>query len=349
MPFFRDWKVNGVCAFTDPGEALVIPQAVKAAVRSAAGRAYAASPRFSSDLAGKVLILMYHRVVPRSEVEDSFVQPGMYVTPETFESHLRFLTAHFELLAFDELVARWDDGIWDPSARYCTITFDDGWLDNYRYAYPLLRSYGVPASIFLPTDLVGTDRWLWSDRLGCLLHRFQSVKGRRASEEIDSIIEHAKTLPDAARERFILGLQNVLAVRLPEGRRFLNWDEAREMSRHRIEFGSHSCTHAILPRLAGAALERELRRPLDMLDEQGVNRIPVLGYPNGDHDDVVVDAARTAGYQAAVTTRPGAESTRPADLLRLRRIGVHEDVSRSVPLFMFHIARQVWPSSGVTG
>ena len=58
-------------------------------------------------LRGKVLILMYHRVIPRSELETAFVQPGMYVTPETFEMHLRFLTSRFHILSLEEALARW--------------------------------------------------------------------------------------------------------------------------------------------------------------------------------------------------------------------------------------------------
>src|SRR4029079_12270466 len=102
------------------------------------------------------------------------------------------------------------------------------------------------------------------------------------------------------------------------------------MSRHGISFASHTCTHANLTRLTGAALEGELHRPLETLREQRVNHVPVLAYPNGDHTDAVVAAARAAGSAAAVTTRPGHESSRPADPFRLKRIGVHDDVTRSV-------------------
>src|SRR5439155_15649042 len=91
----------------------------------------------------------------------------------------------------------------------------------------------------------------------------------------------------------------------------------------------------------GAALERELAKPLDVLRQQDVRHVPVLAYPNGDHTDAVVDTARAVGYRAAVTTVPGVESARPRDVFRLGRIGVHDDVTRSVPLLALHMARQV--------
>jgi peptidoglycan/xylan/chitin deacetylase (PgdA/CDA1 family) len=305
-------------------------------LRSAAGRVYWASPHFLSHLTGKVVILMYHRVLPRDEVASTYVQPGMYVTPETFERHLQFLTAHFEIVTFRELLARWDTGRWDDTTRYCAVTFDDGWLDNYQYAHPLLRRYGVPATMFLPTQLTGSGDWLWSDRLGDLLR----TRRRGRSEEWDSLIERAKDLSDEDRQNLLGTIAAEVGGAVRGGRRFVNWDEVAEMSRHGITFGSHSSSHANLTRLSGAALERELREPLEMLCRRGVNHVPVLAYPNGDHTDAVVAAARAAGYRAAVTVRRGLESSVPADRFRLRRIGVHEDVSRSAPTLALHIGRQ---------
>lgn len=292
-------------------------------------------------LEGRALILMYHRVLPLDEVEGTFVQPGMYVTPRTFELHLRYLTARFAVVPLQELLARWQDGTWSREARYCAITFDDGWVDNYRHAFPLLRKHRVPATIFLPTDLIGTTGWLWSDRLGYLMHRC----GSGGSGDVDRAIEHAKSWTADARERLIAGLERKSGATLPRQRCFLDWREVREMSRHGVRFGSHTSSHAILTRLDAASLESELRRPLATLASQCDAPLPILAYPNGDHSEPVAAAARMAGYRAAVTTKPGAEPRRPGDLYGLRRVGVHEDVARSVPLFTFHIARQLALSS----
>jgi peptidoglycan/xylan/chitin deacetylase (PgdA/CDA1 family) len=170
---------------------------------------------------------MYHRVIPRGEVDATFVQPGMYVTPETFARHLRFLAARFEVLSFADLLAKWDTGQWDDAARYCVITFDDGWLDNYLYAYPLLRAHGLTATIFLPTDLVGTDEWLWSDRVGSLLRH----RGTGTADDWDAFIERAKMLTDDARANMLRDLEAETGGRHVGRRRLVDWNEVREMSR----------------------------------------------------------------------------------------------------------------------
>lgn len=312
---------------------------LKTAVRSVVGRTLSASPHFWRALAGRALILMYHRVLPPQAAAEGFVQPGMYVTPATFECHLQWLTQHFEVVTLRSLVDKWDSGSWDERARYCVITFDDGWVDNYRYAYPLLRAHGAPATIFLPTALTGTREWLWSDRLGYLLSVAAS-RGERDADA-DAEIERAKRLPCAQRDELIDTLARRLHVGIPDERCFLDWNEVREMAKGGIDFASHTSSHALLPTLDAAALDRELRQPLDVLARELDTFAPLLAYPNGDHTAAVVDAARRVGYAAAVTTQPGVESRAPSDRLRLRRVGAHEDVAHTIPLFMFHIAQQV--------
>lgn len=313
-----------------------MPSTVIETLRSAAAGLYWGSRHLLSHVTGKVVILMYHRVLPCAGIDAPFVQPGMYVTPGTFERHLQFLTAHFELLTFRELLAKWDSGDWNDRARYCVMTFDDGWVDNYRYAWPLLRRYGVPATIFLPTSLIGSDSRLWFDRLADVLSR----RDRGTPDEWDAQIEQAKHLSDADRESLIDRLASDARGADTGGRRFMTWAEVEEMSRDGIAFGSHSRSHANLTRLDDAALAAELRGSLDALRARPINHVPVLAYPNGNCNREVTLAAQAAGYRAAVTVRRGLERSFPLDRFRLKRIGVHEDISRSASALALHIGRQ---------
>ena len=91
---------------------------------------------------------MYHHVNP----DGNFIN----VTPEIFEKHIRYLseeginalnTADFLLILA---------GKQPPPKRPVMITFDDGWLDNWSYAFPVLRRYHMKAVIFVVTSL-GAD------------------------------------------------------------------------------------------------------------------------------------------------------------------------------------------------
>ncbi len=114
-------------------------------------------------------------------------------------------------------------------------------------------------------------------------------------------------------------------------RRFNHWDEAPELSgpllgaddlsaleRSGFELGSHTMTHASLPRLGYPALAWELGRSREVLAELAARPLPVLAYPYGDVDERVKRAARAAGYEAALAVNSGPLDWR-ADALEIRR------------------------------
>src|SRR5690349_19511920 len=98
------------------------------------------SPRFQ--------ILGYHKVSP---------DPHPYfapVHPEIFEQHMHFLKSCYNVMGLQEIVARAARG--EVPERAVAITFDDGYRDNYDYAFPILRKYRFPATIFVATGAIGT-------------------------------------------------------------------------------------------------------------------------------------------------------------------------------------------------
>jgi peptidoglycan/xylan/chitin deacetylase (PgdA/CDA1 family) len=237
------------------------------------------------------------------------------------------------------------------------ITFDDGWLDNYLYAYPVLKRYGIPATIFLPTEFIGTHRWFWPDQISYLLGHDQRDQrnglldsltarypwleprnGRQGKKHLDAVIERCKPLPESEIQEIIRQLSEALKLKLPEERILLNWEEIREMSTNGISFGSHSCSHKILAKLSVQEIDREVRDSLRMLKEKKINDIPVFCYPNGDYTVEISNRVKQAGYQAAVGTHPGLEAKKPADRFGLKRISIHQDISATLPLFAWHIS-----------
>jgi peptidoglycan/xylan/chitin deacetylase (PgdA/CDA1 family) len=86
------------------------------------------------------------------------------VTRQSFERHLDYLIAHHEIVTLDDL-RDWILGRRQFARIPCVLTFDDGWLDNYQEAFPVLRSRGVPGTIFLITDHVGTPEMVTWDQV----------------------------------------------------------------------------------------------------------------------------------------------------------------------------------------
>lgn len=314
-----------------------------------------------AQLEGRVAILMYHRVVTEKELRHSYSQPGMYVRKDVFEMQMTFLRKYFQIVSFQELLDLWKKEKWDKGQRYCVITFDDGWLDNYQYAYPVLKNNDIPATVFLPTDLIETNEWFWPEKIGFILRLFYEQKmtreqvlsmnsildkyhwlthnnGRCQEDKINSAIEKCKTLPDEEIQRLIAGMMTAIGLKLPEERLLMNWTEIQEMSQNGISFGSHSCSHKILTRLTGSELKKEIEGSMYVLQTRKVNYVPVFCYPNGDHTREIGDQLKCAGYQAALSTLYGVEDCAPKSLFSLKRIGIHNDISKTIPLFSYRLA-----------
>lgn len=287
---------------------------------------------------------MYHRVLPAADAEHNAVEPGMFVTPETFERHLAWLAESFHVLPLHEIVARLGENLALPP-RACAITFDDGWRDNHDYALPALERRGLPATIFVVTDRVGTEGSFWPDEV---CRRMASLPGaaQRAlvvavgaslhGDPVDSLLAHLKQLREEARERALDRLRRETRDPSAGARELLDWSECDRLARAGVEIESHGSTHAILTGVSRDEAERELRSARERLRERAHGRRGLLAYPSGAHDEVVRRLARGAGYTAAFTTEPGlARAT--DDPMALPRLGVHDDVSRTRVEFLHKV------------
>jgi peptidoglycan/xylan/chitin deacetylase (PgdA/CDA1 family) len=111
---------------------------------------------------GRVLVLLYHRVATlRSDPW------GLAVTPGRFAEHLEVLRQHARPIQLGELSRALRDGRLPD--RSVVVTFDDGYEDNLRNAKPLLARHDVPATVFVASGSIGSEREFWWDELGRLL------------------------------------------------------------------------------------------------------------------------------------------------------------------------------------
>lgn len=108
-----------------------------------------------------VPILMYHSVQPNAPLENRLA-----VSPPAFERQMRFLSRHqYKVLTLEELASLMLEKKKIPK-RAVAITFDDGYKDNYAYAFNILKKYNIPATLFVIVQEVGrSDRLSWEEIL----------------------------------------------------------------------------------------------------------------------------------------------------------------------------------------
>ncbi len=285
----------------------------------------------------RALILTYHRF--RAEGHDD----GEKTSAREFARQLEYLTEHYKVVPLSRIVEHLQQREPLPS-RLAAITIDDGYLDAYEVAYPLLRRYGVTASLFVVTEFADRKSWIWTDKARFLTRQaapqwlttkireselWLSLSGaaerRDASERINSIL---KQLPDELKEEAIERLGRALGVGIPqtppEEFRSITWDQAREMDAKGIEIGSHTLTHPILTNVNDERLRREMHDSKSRLEEVLGHQVDQFCYPNGDNDARVQGEVAQAGYRAAVTVVSGLNKLGD-NPLTLRRVHTERD------------------------
>jgi len=272
----------------------------------------------------------------------------MCVTGDTFNMHINLLRRLFTVVPIEQIAQS------RPAGRVCAITFDDGWLDNYQVAYPILKKYRVPATIFLPAAMIGTYQWFWFEAIWDLVRK--CVVGQRQDRLVSYFQEHApswradsltsssvlqligclKLGNAAALEQLMRDAYHVLELTTSTDRILINWQEIAEMGKNGITFGSHGLNHRILPTLNNQEKEDEIKHSFNMLTEHDISVARVFCYPNGDWDDDCLNILSASDYLGAVTTQAGRIKQDTTPFL-LNRIGIHQDISCSPSLFSYRL------------
>jgi peptidoglycan/xylan/chitin deacetylase (PgdA/CDA1 family) len=211
------------------------------------------------------------------------------------------------------------------------LSFDDGYRDNLTEALPVLEARDVPVLIFVTTGFVGGEAEPAEDviaRLVTIRHPLRAARGReydcsddearrRSYEEIRRRI---KACGVAERDRRLAELRRLNDdPGAPEGRRFLCWEELRQLDRHPlVTIGAHSHTHPLLTRATRAEAEREIRESQTALVRELGHPVTAFAYPYGGHDRRVRRAVARAGFGLAFTTEP--RPLRPRSLRRPLRL-----------------------------
>ena len=267
-------------------------------------------------LGGALTILCYHRVLP-AEQRAAYHDPELVVTPEVFAEHCRVLAKYYDVAPLAQSLAAWQGGAPATKPR-AAITFDDGYIDNIRYAAPILADHGLKATFFVVAGLVGTESQTWYDRAGKALQAL----GRDPRTEVGQ----AKSMTPQARLEWIAGLEKQAGTSPPgELDRIMDGAMLRALIAAGHEIGSHTMTHPLLPQLGAAELDFEIARSKSVLSTAANTDIVGFSYPNGDSTEAVRAVTQDAGYRYAVSADAGVNSADDHSIMALKRWFISQD------------------------
>jgi peptidoglycan/xylan/chitin deacetylase (PgdA/CDA1 family) len=296
--------------------------ALKARARALADRAACWTgllARRERALAGGLTVLMYHRVLDEASCA-RYPFPSLAMPVDAFAEQVRWLARQGDVLPLGpalQHVGR--DG---PRARpLFALTFDDGYEDSADTVAGILESEGVRGTFFVTTGFVGTDDMLWFDRAGLLLAGLPDEARRRAvlsacpemraglpppGGDVSAWVAMLKRVPPGERDAALDALERTAGgPPSPEGCRGVSVAQLVGLHRRGHEIGSHTVSHAVLPWLDDADVERELTGARSALRAWLGRDVPGFCYPNGDRDARIAGLVERAGHDWACSTREG--------------------------------------------
>lgn len=270
-----------------------------------------------------LLIITFHRILPE-KLRSLYPYPGLVVSPDELEWILRTLGKHYQITTASEALRICEQPDHHP---VLAITFDDGQLDNYIYAKPVLDRLQIKGSFYLPVRNIEEDDLIWHDKIGFSLSKILKdgasrskllnflhddynfiVRGESETHNdalVNLVIEQSKQLSPKKRHELAQQLNEFAAFEIAPWAHLMSWQQIRELHEEGHEIGSHSMTHAIVDQIDDEQLVYELNESKRVIDRELSSDIKSFCYPNGNYDERSIKVLKQAGYSNAVTNRWG--------------------------------------------
>ena len=299
-----------------------------------------------------LLVLNYHRI--GTPTDPLFDEALWSATQDDFDQQVRMLKDGFEVIGLSELPDAMQDlktsgsQPW-KSSRFAMITFDDGYVDNYELAHPVLKANDAKGAFFVSTGFIDEPRLPWWDEIAWMIRSSQ----RDGIELPENWLDEPLRFDNSDRRQVINRLLRIY-YRLDGGRteQFLNriaeatgsgrapkeaadgqwmtWEMIREMSDGEMDFGAHTVTHPILANLTADEQWMEICESRLRLEKQLDRPITSLSYPVGKRESFNEDtraALSNHGFDWAFSYYGGHTSGADVDRFDIPRVAIESDVS----------------------
>jgi peptidoglycan/xylan/chitin deacetylase (PgdA/CDA1 family) len=288
---------------------------------------------------GAGLVLRYHAVT-EDEHEVLYATPEICVALRNFRLQMAFVKRAYTVLPLPDLVDLVTRGVKLPP-RALAITFDDGYADNYRLAFPVLERLGLTATVYVTTSCLEDGPPLWMSVVRAVVLQAKTAEldvpgiglvelGPREGRGSVARAVTRSLVPLSAAERnqslaAIVAASGVDPARELAGT-MLTWQEVRALARGGWTIGAHTVSHANVALTAVADAESEIAGSRAVLAAAIGAPVQHFAYPNtgGSHTyfgPSVSTLLARLGFRSAVTSKPGALRA-GADRFALPRIGV---------------------------
>jgi peptidoglycan/xylan/chitin deacetylase (PgdA/CDA1 family) len=283
-------------------------------------------------------ILVYHRIGSLGE-DNGLMDPSLLsATPDQFEQQMKFLREHYRLLSILDLLQAIEAKESLPP-KSVMVTFDDGYLNFFETAWPILQRFEVPTLVFLATGFLFPENQIfWWDRLyqgiyktSCtrlILPPIGSISLENKDQRWDAFIKLKNKISCMSFQpamQLVDQIMETLEVAPDSKGLLMNWSDVRLLNEQGCYLAAHTRNHPILTRITRDEAHQEIMYgQQDILKELGT-ACPVFAYPSGHQRDInnaILPILQELGFKLALTSIPGINVMPHINPLRLERIGL---------------------------
>jgi len=314
----------------------------------------------------KVPILLYHSISSCSDQSrDVLHHKVVSASPEMFERQISYLVAKYHIISLAEYISIVKSEL--PVPKGCVVvTFDDGYQDNYTYAYPILKAHGAVATIFICPDLIDTQQPLWTNSLARSIYRsklsslnieelgsYDLTTLDKKIRAADHIIDKIMSLRNESVQKTVAYILKELKVDLDTptmDQTYLSWQQIRTMAEHGMSFGAHTLSHINLTKTSSQDALIEIAESKQRIETELGTLVHSFAYPFGGHDffnrEIKEMVIRT-GFFCSCSTLFGRNNSQ-SDVFELKRIPVFHYHNMNVfkakvsGIFDFFIGAERW-------
>lgn len=277
-----------------------------------------------------------------------------------FEKQLSYIKDHYTVVSMEDVICCVYENRPLPDDA-ALLTFDDGYIDHYRFVFPLLKSFGFQGSFYIPAQTVMEHKVLDVNKIHFILAAAPGTDS--ILKDLRELIKNNKTLSGLANfddyykklalpNRFdtaeVIFIKRLLQVELEESIRssfvdilfrkyvnesettfakelYVNEEQLREMMDGGMHIGCHGYNHYWWNRLDEISLEREIDLSMSFLNGIGADmRNWTAAYPYGSHSKGVENILHKKGCRLAFTTVVGIADAISAGRLAMSRLDTND-------------------------
>ena len=270
-------------------------------------------------LKSKLTAIAFHRVINQNDTLLKEANPLWTVTQEQFYYLIEILHQNFNIINPVD-IGNFFSGKYEGE-NPMIITFDDGWRDNYLYAYPILKEFNIKALFFIATKTIGSDKYFWEESVYaklCCEKNNEAVISQLCkkinldpstetnfSTSVNRIIEKLHNM-DVETRNVILHEFNFHPVK-SESRMYLNIEEIQDMYENGMVMGSHGNTH---DPCNAESVHKEIFDSREKLKKILGIYPAYLSWPHGIFENSFLGICKNYGLQYIFTSKSGLNTVR---------------------------------------